>query len=205
MIRLLWLTVCSRNVSHVSGEMLGNMLDVTFADSSKHDSELHHLGVQIRQLTLPFLGEKQQFLASRSEVQNAKEDPPKKLESWKALHFSSLKKFKSLGTRIPYYYKFHPLWTWANEAAYTNSGDLRFNKFQKLKALMQEKNQLDSPKIEKNRNSFVVWGHFLHHSFPINFPSNLPTCMHEHLSPPLDAPFGDLQFRIRFLNLFSTK
>ena len=58
MIRLLWLTVCSRNVSHVSDEMLGNMLDVTFADSSKHDSELHHLGVQIRQLTLPFLGEK---------------------------------------------------------------------------------------------------------------------------------------------------
>ena len=124
--------------------------------------------------------QKQQFLASRSEVQNAKEDPPKKLESWKAFHFSSLKKFKSLGTRIPYYYKFHPLWTWANEAAYTNSGDLRFNKLKKLKALMQEKNQLDSPKIEKNRNSFVVWGHFLHHSFPINFPSNLPTCMHEY-------------------------
>ena len=81
--------------------MLGNMLDVTFADSSKHDSELHHLGVQIRQLTLPFLGEKQQFLASRSEVQNAKEDPPKKLESWKALHFSSLKGLYPLEPEFP--------------------------------------------------------------------------------------------------------
>ena len=165
------------------------MLDATLADWSKYDSELHHLIVQMRQLPLPFLREKQQLPAC--QVQNAEADPPRKLESWNALHFSSLKRLKSLGTLIPYYYELHPLWTWANEPAYTNTGDLRFNKFKNWRSWCKKKkkNQLDSPKTEKEEEFLCCGAHFLRRSFPNSFFSNLPTCMHEHLSPPLDAPF----------------
>ena len=52
------LAYSSRYGSHVFDAMLGNMLDATLADSSKYDSELYHLGVQIGQLTLLFLQEK---------------------------------------------------------------------------------------------------------------------------------------------------
>ena len=49
---------CSRDCSHVSDAMLGNILNSTLAYSIKYDSELHHLSVQMGQLTLPFLQEK---------------------------------------------------------------------------------------------------------------------------------------------------
>ena len=159
------------------------MLDATLADSSKYDSELHHLIVQMRQLPLPFLREKQQLPAC--QVQNAEADPPRKLESWNALHFSSLKRLKSLGTLIPYYYELHPLWTWANEPAYTNTGYLRFNKFKNWRSWCKKKKKKNCwtvPKLKKKRNSFAVGltssaAHFLTASFP-TFPR---ACMNTFL------------------------
>ena len=149
MIRLLWLIVCLRDVLHVSDAMLGNMLDVTLTDSSKYDSELHHLDVQMRQLTLPFLGEKQQFPTSCSEVQNAKADPPRKLESWKTLYFNSLKSLNPLEPEFPITTSFtHCEHDQMKQPTLTAEtwGSISSKK---LKVLMQEKNQLDSPKTEK--------------------------------------------------------
>ena len=66
--------------------MLGNMIDATLADSSKYDSKLYHIRVQMRQPTLPFHREKQQLIARHSEDHNAKADLPRKLVELDAHH-----------------------------------------------------------------------------------------------------------------------
>ena len=66
--------------------MLGNMVDATLVDSSKYDSKLHHISVQMRQSTLPFHWEKQHLTTRHSEDHNAKADLPKKLVELDAHH-----------------------------------------------------------------------------------------------------------------------
>ena len=62
------------------------MIDATLADSSKYDSKLYHIRVQMRQPTLPFHREKQQLIARHSEDHNAKADLPRKLVELDAHH-----------------------------------------------------------------------------------------------------------------------